>query len=67
MLCFLPLGLIALYYGFRTNRAMLDGRDEDARRSSRTTRRWLIATTVVGLLSWLLIGAAVLLLGAFSA
>jgi hypothetical protein len=66
VLCFLPLGLVALYYGFRTNRAMLEGREEDARRASATTRRWLIATIVIGLLTWLLLALAVLLLGAFS-
>ena len=33
VLCFLPLGLVTLYYGFRTNRAVLDGRLEDASRT----------------------------------
>ena len=64
--CFLPLGLVAVYYGLRTGRALREGRDEDARRGSVTARRWIIATVIVGLLTWLLLTAAVLLLGAFS-
>ena len=66
VLCFLPLGLVALYYGFRTNRAVLEGRLADAARESRVTRRWLVATIVVGILIYLVIAAALVLLGAFS-
>ena len=66
VLCFLPLGLVALYYGFRTNRAVLEGRQVDAARESRVTRRWLIATIVVGVLVYLVIAATLVLLGAFS-
>jgi hypothetical protein len=64
--CFLPLGLVAVYYGFRTNRAILDGRPDDANRDARVARRWLIATVVVGLFVYLLIAAVFVLLGAFS-
>ena len=64
--CFLPLGLVALYYGMRTNRAIVEGRLDDASRDSRVTRRWLVATVVLGVVIYLLIGAALVLLGAFS-
>ena len=67
VLCFLPLGLITLYYGFRTSRAFAEGRTADAARSSRVTRRWLVATIVVGVLVYLIIAAVLALLGAFSA
>ena len=66
VLCFLPLGLVALFFGFRTNRAIGEGRTDDARRASRVTRRWLIATVVVGLLLYLVIAVVLALLGAFS-
>jgi uncharacterized membrane protein YozB (DUF420 family) len=64
--CFLPLGLVALYYGMRTNRAVADGRLDEANRDSRVTRRWLVATVVVGVVVYLFIGAVFALLGAFS-
>ena len=35
-------------------------------RRSRRTRRWLIATVVVGLLAWATVTLSILLLGAFS-
>ena len=65
-LCFLPLGLIAIIYGLRTNSALAAGRVDDARRSSRNARRWVVGTIVVGLLVDLLLVASMLLLGAFS-
>lgn len=66
VLCFLPLGLVAVYFGLRANRAVAEGRLEDAGRDSRRTRRWLIATVVVGVLVWAVLALAILLLGAFS-
>ena len=66
VLCFLPLGLVALYFGLRTNRAVAEGRGADAARDSRWTRRWLLATVVVGVLVWAALALSVLLLGAFS-
>ncbi|MBI1350580.1 MAG: hypothetical protein GC156_05620 [Actinomycetales bacterium] len=66
VLCFLPLGLIVVLQGLRTNRALADGRMDDAARTSRSARRWLVVTIVVGVLVDLVIAAALLLLGAFS-
>jgi hypothetical protein len=66
VLCFLPLGLVTLYYGFRTNRAILDDRIQDAIHDSHITRGWLIATVVVGLLVDFALVAVFLLLGAFA-
>ena len=67
VLCFLPLGLVALYYGFRTNRAILEDRPVDAAHASHVTRGWLIATVVVGVLVDLFLVVVLALLGAFSA
>ena len=64
--CFLPLGLISLYFGFRTNRAIVEGRLDDAAHASRVTRRWLVATAIVGVVGYLVIAAVFVLLGAFS-
>lgn len=66
VLCFLPLGLVALYYGLRVNAAVGDGRLDVAVRCSRIARRWLIATVVIGVLIYLLLAAVFALLGAFS-
>ena len=66
VLCFLPLGLVAIYFGLRSNRAVAEGRLADAARDSRRTRRWLIATVVVGVLVWATLALSILLLGAFS-
>jgi hypothetical protein len=66
VLCFVPLGLIAVIYGLRTSRALATGRVDDARRSSRVARRWVVATIIVGVLVDLVLVAALLLLGAFS-
>jgi hypothetical protein len=61
-----PLGLVTLYYGFRTNRAILDGRVEDAIHESHVTRGWLVATAVVGVLVDAFLVVVLVLLGAFS-
>ncbi len=66
VLCFLPLGLVALYYGLRVNRAVAEGRLADARHDSVIARGWLWATIVIGLLVWAFLAAAFALLGAFS-
>jgi Interferon-induced transmembrane protein len=66
VLCFLPLGLVTLYYGFRANRAIVDGRVEDAIHESHVTRGWLFATIVVGVLLYGFLAVVIGLLGAFS-
>ena len=50
VLCFLPVGLVALYFGFRANQANVEGRGDDAARASIVARRWLVATAIVGAL-----------------
>ena len=64
--CFLPLGLVALYYGLRTQRAVAEGRPEDAIHTSHVARGWLVATIVIGVLVWAFISTVLVLLGAWS-
>jgi hypothetical protein len=66
MLCFLPTGIVALIYGLRTQRAVAEGRLDDAVRASRVGKRWLILTVVVGLLIYVCLTVVFVLLGAFS-
>jgi hypothetical protein len=66
VLCFLPLGLVCLFFALRERDALVDGRPEDAVTASRRARAWFIVTVVVGGLLWAAIGVALLLLGAFS-
>jgi len=66
VLCFLPVGLVALYFGLRVNQANAEGRSEDAARSSIVARRWLVATAIVGVLIYALVAIVLAVLGAFS-
>ena len=65
MLFFLPLGAVAIYQGFRTVAAIKSENFTLARKRSRSARRWIIATILVGLLIDGLVAAVFLLLGAF--
>ena len=66
ILCFLPTGLVALYFGIRVNKALADGRRDDANRASIVARRWLVVTAVIGLLIYAVLGSTFALLGAFA-
>jgi predicted secreted protein len=66
MLCFLPLGLVAVFYAVRSHNALAHGEVERAARQARVARRWVITTIVVGVLVDLFLVAAFALLGAFS-
>ena len=65
MLCFLPLGLVAIGFGLRADRARQAGDLVRCRRALRACRGWIIATIVIGLLVDGVIAATLLLLGAF--
>ena len=65
IVCFLPLGLITMYYAWCTSQAIAEGDIARARRTSHLARRWLVATVVIGAGLELLIGSLLLLLGAF--
>lgn len=65
MLCFLPLGLVAIGFGLSADRARQAGDLERSRRAVRASRGWVIAAIVVGLLVDGVIAATLALLGAF--
>jgi hypothetical protein len=63
--CFLPCGLVAVYFGWRSAQATVSGDLAWAEGASNVARRWLIAAVVVGVLIDLVIVASLGLLGAF--
>ena len=65
-LCFAPFGIVAIWYGYRTLRAVELNDESRARRSSRLAARWLIITVAVGLLINLALLVIFGLIGAFS-
>jgi len=66
VLCFLPLGLVAVVYGLQASRAVTDGDLARARRRGRVARRWVIASLIVGILVDLVLAGVFALLGAYS-
>jgi hypothetical protein len=66
VLFFLPLGLVAAIYGFRTSRLVQAGDLAGAQVASRRARRWNIAGMIVGGVLWAFIVTGLLLLGATS-
>jgi hypothetical protein len=64
VLCFLPTGLVATWFGWRVTQCV-DAQDADgAARASMLARRWLIVTIALGLAAWILIAVVLGLLGA---
>ena len=63
--CFLPCGIVAVYFGWRSAQETVSGDLVRAEESSKSARRWLIAAVVVGVLTDLVIVASLGLLGAF--
>jgi uncharacterized membrane protein YjgN (DUF898 family) len=66
ILCFLPVGLVAVYFSLRTHRALEDGDLDGAARASRRSVHWLVAALVIGVLLYLFLAIVFALLGAFS-
>jgi hypothetical protein len=65
-LCFLPLGLVAVYHSLRCA-SLIEAADlEGAARARARAKNWLIAAVVIGLLVDLFILLVLLLLGAFA-
>ena len=64
--CFLPLGLVSIYYAWRTQQDLSRGELESAAHHSRLTKGWVIATIVIGILIYAFLGVVFALLGAFS-
>lgn len=66
VLCFLPLGVVALAYGIGVRRALDRGDAELAARRSRVALRWLLASVAVGLAVELVIAGGLVVLGALA-
>lgn len=64
VVCFLPIGLVAVWYGSRVMVFTEAGNQAAAQRASTLAKRWLIVTVIVGLLAWVVIAAVLALLGA---
>lgn len=64
-LCFLPIGLIAVAFAWRTSVLIGRGDLERARRSSRAAKGWAITALIVGILVDIVLLGALALLGAF--
>lgn len=65
VLCFLPLGVVAIVYALRTADALSDGDLDRAQQAAGRARRWVRIAFVVGLVVWAFLLAIFLLLGAF--
>jgi len=66
ILCFLPLGLVAVVYAVLAHQSLALGDWATAERRARVARRWLVAAIVVGIVIDLVLAATFVLLGAFS-
>jgi len=64
-LCFLPFGLAAAYFAWRTDQALAAGDEMAARGSARAARVWTITAAVTGVVLNALILGTFVLLGAF--
>ena len=64
-LCFLPLGLIAVGFAWRTSVLIGRGDLDQARRSSRAAKGWAITALIVGIVVDIVLLGALALLGAF--
>jgi len=65
-LFFLPLGLVAVFFSWRTDVWTRRGETEKAQRASRWALAFIVITLVVGVLVYIALIGALLALGAFS-
>lgn len=65
VLCFLPTGLVSVYFAWASQQALDSGDLELAAGKARRARRWLIGTVILGGLLELFLLAVLMVLGAF--
>ena len=65
VLCFLPTGLVSVYFAWKSQQALVSGDRVAAAASARRARRWFIATVIVGGLLELALLVVLMVLGAF--
>lgn len=65
VLCFLPTGLVSVYFAWKSQQALVAGDRGSAASQARRARRWFIATVIIGGLLELALLAVLMVLGAF--
>jgi hypothetical protein len=65
VLCFLPTGLVSVYFAWKSQQALESGDSEAAAVMARRARRWFIGTVIIGGILELLLLAVLMVLGAF--
>jgi hypothetical protein len=65
VLCFLPTGLVAVYFAWKSQLALESGDREAAAAMARRARRWFIGTVIIGGVLELLLLVVLMVLGAF--
>lgn len=65
VLCFLPTGLVSVFFAWKSQQALDAGDRETAARQARRARRWFIGTVIIGGLLELVLLAVLMVLGAF--
>lgn len=65
VLCFLPTGLVSVYFAWKSQQALESGDRDTAVGLARRARRWFIGTVVIGGLLELLLLVVLMVLGAF--
>ena len=65
VLCFLPTGLVSVYFAGKSHQALESGEREAAAGLARRARRWFIGTVIFGGLLELVLLAVLMVLGAF--
>jgi hypothetical protein len=65
VLCFLPTGLVAVYFAWKSQQTLVAGDRESAGALARRARRWFIGTVIIGGVLELLLLVVLMVLGAF--
>jgi len=65
VLCFLPTGLVSVYFAWKSQQALESGDRETAAGLARRARRWFIGTVIIGGVLEIFLLAVLMVLGAF--
>ena len=65
VLCFLPTGLVAVFFAWKSQQALGAGDLDSAGALARRARRWFIGTVIIGGVLELLLLVVLMVLGAF--
>ena len=65
VLCFLPTGLVSVYFAWKSQQALASGDRDTAVGLARRARRWFIGTVIIGGILELVLLVVLMVLGAF--